>query len=59
VLGVSAFPQTGDGSVGERHLNLRWAALAIAGAFVLGVGLAAFPRKQSRRKGNVEVRIDE
>jgi hypothetical protein len=55
VLAISAFPTTGDGSVGERDLNLRWAVLAIAGAFVIGFVIAGFPRIRARREAEVDV----
>ena len=59
VLAVAAFPQTGDGSVGDRDLNLRWAILAIAGAFVVGFGITTLARVRARGQAKVEVRSDD
>src|SRR5436309_319205 len=59
VLAVAAFPQTGDGSVGDRDLNLRWAILAIAGAFVVGFGITTLARVRARGQAKVEVRSED
>jgi len=45
--------------VGDRDLNLRWAILAIAGAFVVGFGITTLARVRARGQAKVEVRSED